>query len=100
MVRALPVAITGEDLGKLSKALLMRYTLQLVRATGENVRNLEMLGLYRVPSKGARQIRHEPSTGRLLVEMGMEAAGAGRVPFVLARRKDDGSVVYCFAEES
>ena len=95
----LPVAVRGEDLGRISKALWMRYTLQMVRATGENIRNLEVLGLYLIPAKGTRQIRHDPATGRLLVTLGPEAVGAARSPFMLARRKTDAEIVCCFVEE-
>ena len=95
----LPVAIMGEDLQKISKALWMRYTLQLVRATGQNIRNLEVLGLYRIPSKGTQQVHHDPATGRLLVTLGPGAADAKRAPFILARQKDDNAVVCCFVEE-
>ncbi len=42
-----PFVFAGEDLGKLPKNLWMRYSLALVKATGENVRNLEVVGLYR-----------------------------------------------------
>jgi hypothetical protein len=99
-VLELPVAVTGEDLGKVSKALWMRYTLQLVRATGENIRNLEVIGLYRIPVKGTRQLHHDPATGRLLVTLGPEASGAARAPFILARRRNDASIVFCFVEEA
>jgi predicted RNA binding protein YcfA (HicA-like mRNA interferase family) len=95
----LPVAVTGEDLQKISKALWMRYTLQLVRSTGQNIRNLEVLGLYRIPCKGTHQVHHDPATGRLLVTLGPEAAEAKRAPFILARQKDDNAVVCCFVEE-
>jgi len=98
-VLALPVAVAGEDLTKVSKALWMRYTLQLVRATGENIRNLDVIGLYRIPTKGTRQLNHDPATGRLLVTLGPEANGAKRALFILARRKTDGSIVFCFVEE-
>ena len=96
----LPVAVVGEDLQKLSKALWMRYTLQLVRSTGQNIRNLEVLGLYLIPVKGTRQVRHDSGTGRLLVTLGPEAASARRAPFILARQKDDHSIVCCFVEGS
>lgn len=95
-----PMAVTGEDLAKVSKTLWMRYTLQLVRATGENIRNLEVLGLYRIPVKGTRQVRHDPATGRLLVSLGPEALGARRAPFILARRRNDAAVVCSFVEEA
>ena len=97
---ALPMAVSPEDLGRLSKAVWMRYTLQLVRSTGQNIRNLEILGLYRIPAKGTRQVRHEPATGRLLVTLAPEAASARRSPFILARQKDDNAVVCCFVEET
>jgi hypothetical protein len=77
----------------------MRYTLKLVRETGENIRNLEVLGLYRIPTRGTRQINHQAATGRLLVSLGPEAVGAPRAPFILARKKDDDSIVCCFVEE-
>ena len=99
-VMGLPLAITGEDLGKISKVLWMRYTLHLVRATGENIRNLEVLGLYRIPVKGTRQVDHDPVTGRLLVTLDADALGARRAPFILARRKTDASIVCSFVEEA
>jgi hypothetical protein len=98
-ILALPVAVAGEDMAKVSKALWMRYTLQLVRATGENIRNLDVVGLYRIPAKGTRQLNHDPATGKLLVTLGPEASGARRSLFILARRKSDASTVYCFLEE-
>jgi len=97
---ALPVAFRGENLERISKALWMRYTLQLVRATGENIRNLEVVGLYRIPTKGTRQVQHDSATDRLLVALGPEAAGAPRAPFLLARRRSDAAIVCCFVEEA
>jgi hypothetical protein len=99
-VLELPVAVVGEDLAKVSKVLWMRYTLQLVRSTGENIRNLDVIGLYRIPAKGTRQLHHDPATGRLLVTLGPEASGAKRSLFILARRKTDASIVFCFVEEA
>jgi hypothetical protein len=96
----LPLAVAGEDLGRLPKALWMRYNLQLVRSTGENIRNLEVTGLYRIPAKGTRQVRQDPATGRLLVTLGPEAAGARLAPFLLARRRTDGAVLCCFVEDA
>jgi hypothetical protein len=97
-VLAMPVAVLGEDLSRVSKALWMRYTLQLVRATGENIRNLDVIGLYRIPTKGTRQLHHDPATGRLMVSLGPEARGAKRALFILARRKTDATIVFCFVE--
>jgi hypothetical protein len=96
----LPVGVAGEDMTKVSKALWMRYTLQLVRATGENIRNLDVIGLYRIPVKGTRELHHDPATGRLMVTLGPEASGARRSLFILARRKSDGSIVFSFVEEA
>jgi hypothetical protein len=96
----LPVAVAGEDLTRISKALWMRYTLQLVRATGENIRNLEVVGLYRIPTKGTRQVHQDPASGRLLVTLGPESRNARRGLFMLARRRSDGSVVCSFVEET
>jgi hypothetical protein len=96
---ALPVAFASEDIPRIPKNLWMRYTLKMVKETGENIRNLEVLGLYRIPSKGTRQVNHQASTGRLLVNLGPEAEGARKAPFILARKKDDGSVVCCFVED-
>ena len=96
---ALPVAFLGENIPRLSKALWMRYTLKLVRETGENIRNLEVLGLYRIPTRGTLQINHQAATGRLLVSLGPESQGAPRAPFILARKKDDASIVCCFVED-
>lgn len=98
-VLGLPIAIAGEDFQKLPKALNMRYTFQLVKATGENIRNLDVLGVYPVPVKGVAALRHDPRTGRILVNLDPEAVGAARGRFILARRKDDRSFVSCFVEE-
>lgn len=95
----LPIAIQGQNVQELPKVQWMRYSLQLVKATGENIRNLEVLGLYRIPSKGVASMRHDAKTGRLMVELSREAAGASRLPFLLARRKDDRTLVSCFLEE-
>lgn len=99
MVMSLPIAIQGQDVQNIPKVQWMRYSLQLVKATGENIRNLDVLGLYRIPAKGVASMRHDAKTGRLLLDLGREAAGASRLPFLLARRKDDRTLVSCFLEE-
>jgi hypothetical protein len=96
---ALPVPVRGEDIQRLPKGLWMRYSLQLVRGTGENVRNLEVLGLFRIPRKGVGELKHDPRLGRILLRLEPAAASAARAPFILARRKDDGALVSCFVEE-
>ena len=96
---ALGTPIQREDIQRLPKGLWMRYSLQLVRATGENVRNLEVLGLFRVPRKGVADLRHDPKRDRLLIRLEKAGLGAPRAPFILARRKDDGAMLSCFVED-
>jgi hypothetical protein len=96
--RAVP--IQGEDIRRLPKGLWMRYSLQLVRGTGENVRNLEVLGLFHIPRKGVADLRHDPRQGRLLLQLEAPAVRAPRAPFILARRKDDGALVSCYLEDA
>lgn len=98
-VLSFPIAIQGRDVQTLPKAQWMRYSLQLVKSTGENIRNLEVLGLYWVPSRGVGGMRHDAKSGRLLLELSREAAGAARSPLLLARRRDDRTLVSCFLEE-
>ena len=95
----LPIAIAGEDFQKLPRALSMRYGFQLVKATGENIRNLDVLGVFSVPIKGVTSLRHDTQTGCILVNLGSEAIGAPRGRFILARKKDDHGFVSCFVEE-
>jgi hypothetical protein len=96
---SLAVPFLGEDIHGLPKGLWMRYSLQLVRGTGVNVRNLEVLGLFRIPRKGVADLRHDPRQGRIFVRLEPAAIKAPRVPFILARRKDDGAMVSCFVED-
>nr|WP_320133173.1 hypothetical protein [uncultured Holophaga sp.] len=98
LAMGLPLAIQGEDPAALPRPVWMRYTLQIVKATGENIRNLDVLGLYRIPVKGVLSLRHDARSGRLVVQLGPEASGGGRSLFVLARRKDDRSIVSCYLE--
>ncbi len=99
VILSLPVPIQGENIQRLPKGLWMRYSLQLVRGTGENVRNLEVLGLFHLPRKGVADLRHDPRQGRILVRLEPAALKVARVPFILARRKDDGVLVSCFVED-
>ena len=95
----LPIAVEGLDLREAPRAIQMRYVMLAVKATGENVRNLELLGRYLIPRKGVRELRHDPRTGRLLVLLGPEATNARKEPLLLARRKDDHSLLTTFLEE-
>jgi len=99
-ILGLPIPIRAEDIQRLPKGLWMRYSLQLVRGTGENVRNLEVLGLFRIPRKGVADLRHDPRQSRILVRLEASAVRAPREPFILARRKDDGALLSCFVEGS
>ena len=99
MALGLPIAFAGQDVQSLPKPLWMRYSLQLVKSTGDNIRNLEVLGLYRIPAKGVAGMRHDAKSGNLMLELTPEAGQAARLPFLLARRKDDRSLVSCFLEE-
>ncbi len=99
-MRALPVPFPAVDTQRLPKGLWMRYSLQMVRRTGENVRNLEVLGLFQVPRKGVQDLRHDARRGRILVKLGAEAAGSPRVPFILVRRRSDGALLSCYLEEA
>lgn len=99
LMLSLAVPIRAEAIHLLPKGLWMRYSLQLVRGTGENVRNLEVLGLFRIPSKGVADLRHDPGQGRILVRLEASGVRAPRSPFILARRKDDGSLVSCYVED-
>lgn len=96
---SLPVAVSGEDLRTAPRPTQMRCSLQIVKATGENVRNLDLLGRYLIPRRGVREVRHDAASGRLLVLLGPEAAGSGKAPLLIARRKDDRSLLTCFTEE-
>jgi len=96
----LPIAVEGLDLREAPRAIQMRYVMLAVKATGENVRNLELLGRYLIPRKGVQELRHDPRTGRLLVLLGPEAARARKDPLLLARRKDDHSLLTTFLEEA
>ena len=96
---SLAVPIQAENIHQLPKGLWMRYSLQLVRGTGENVRNLEVIGLFRIPRKGVADLRHDPSRSRILVRLEPSALRASRAPFILARRKDDGTLVSCYVED-
>lgn len=99
LMLGLPVAIAGEDLRAAPKPVQMRCSLQMVKATGENVRNLDLLGRYLIPSKGVREVSHDGGSGRLLVHLGPEACGAERTLLLIARRRDDRSLLTCFPEE-
>jgi len=98
-VEQLPVAIPGTTWAALPKPLQMRYSLELVKGTGENIRNVEVLGLFTIPDQGVLEMRHDPRSQRLLLKLSGEARGARRRPFLLAKRRTDGALVSCFLEQ-
>ncbi len=92
-----PFSFPSQNVQKLPKALWMRYSLALVKATGENVRNLEVLGLWQLPRKGVSGLRPD-AEGRLWVQLSPEASGAPCAAFMVARKKDDQSLISAFVE--
>lgn len=90
-----PIGIQSENVEKISKALLMRYTIQLVKETRENIRNLEIIGLYSIPKKGVRAIKRDASAGLLRILVGPEAQNSEYNKLMLARKKSDSTIVSC-----
>lgn len=96
----MPVPFRSMDLEALPKGLWMRYSLQLVKGTGENVRNLEVVGMYEgVPRKGVLQVRPDRLGKSLLLLLGPEAVGAPRTRFILARRLSDQALLSCYLDQ-
>ena len=99
LARALrrPISFRGQAFASLPKALQMRYTVQLVKATGENIRDLEVVGLFRVPRKGLGSLRVDPRGG-LLASVDIQGVEAPRDLLLLAKRKADQALLPCFLE--
>jgi hypothetical protein len=97
---AVPIKIKSENLEKLPKALWMRYMLMLVKESGENVKNLEMIGLYQVPKKGVKTLKHDHSNGSLHIVVGSEALTSPYRKILTARRKDNSALVSCTIDEA
>lgn len=93
-----PCRFQGQAFASLPKALQMRYTVQLVKATGENIRDLEVVGLFRVPRKGLGALRLDPRNGGLMATLALEAVGAPKDLLLLAKRKVDQALLPCFLE--
>jgi hypothetical protein len=94
----LPVPFLGESIHRLPKGIWMRYSLELVRRTGENVRNIEVVGLYHIPRKGVTDLRHDPKSNQIFLRLDASALDAPKAAFILAKRKDDGALVSSFVE--
>lgn len=95
-----PMLFQGRDFASLPKGLQMRYSLRLVKETGGNIRELDVLGLFRVPRKGVGSMRVDAHTGRLVAGLTAEACTAARGLLLLARRREDQAILSCFVEES
>lgn len=93
-----PFSFRGQAFGSLPKVLQMRYTVQLVKATGENIRDLEVVGLFRVPRKGMGGLRLDARSGALQAALGPEAMGAPKALLMLAKRRADQALLTCFLE--
>lgn len=93
-----PFSFLGQSFSSLPRALQMRYTVQLVKATGENIRDLEVVGLFRVPRRGLGALRLDPRTGGLLASLTLEAVGTPKDLLLLAKRKADQALLPCFLE--
>lgn len=97
---ARPVALRGEVPEAMGAAWTMRQVLHVVRQSGENARNLELLGCFQVPREGVLGLAHDARIGCLWVQLGPQASRSPRQRLILARRKDDRTLVTCFMEES
>lgn len=93
-----PFSFLGQTFTSLPRALQMRYTVQLVKSTGENIRDLEVVGLFRVPRKGLGGLRLDPRNGGLQATLTAEAVGAPKDLLLLAKRKADQALLPCFLE--
>ena len=96
---SLPIRIKPDDSLLASKALRMRYSLQLVKKTGENIRNLEIIGLFRIPKKGVSSFKHDATTGLLWITAGTEAQKSRSCKLILARRKSDSKILSCILDD-
>jgi hypothetical protein len=91
-VLQIPIPIKSEGIASISKARWMRYTLRLVKETGENVKNLEIIGLYKIPKQGVKKISHNASDGTIHIQVGVESINCNCCVLVLAKRKKDNSM--------
>jgi hypothetical protein len=94
-----PINVRSENIEKTPKPLMMRYMLQLVKDSGENIRNLEIVGIYRIPKKGLQSLKHDSSTGALKITVGPEAQASKYCKLVLANKKNDRAKVSCTFDE-
>lgn len=95
-----PIHVKSEDLEGISRALLMRYGLQLVKETGENIKNLEIIGLYKIPKKGLKSVKHDAASGTLKIIAGADAQNSQNCIVLVARKKSNSAIVSCMLDDS
>jgi hypothetical protein len=95
-----PIRVRSENIDKIPKPLWMRYTFHLLKETGENIRNLEIIGLFSIPKKGVQSLRHDHSTGSLMVTVDQDAQNSDYYKLMLARNKNNSEVVSCILEDT
>ena len=88
-----PISIKSKDLSSVPKSIWMRYTMHLVKETGENVKNLQIIGLYIIPKNGVKSIAHSASDGSLQIRVGPEAADSKHCTLVVAKKKSDNAII-------
>jgi hypothetical protein len=90
---AAPITIKSKDISNVPKAMWMRHTLHLVKETGENVKNIQIIGLYKIPKNGVKKIGHSASSGSVYVHVGADAIDSKRCTLVVARKKSDNTII-------
>jgi hypothetical protein len=95
---SIPIKIRSENIERLPKALWMRYMLMLVKESGENAKNLEIIGLYHIPKNGVKTMKHDHSTGSLHIVVDSDALASTQRKILIARRKDNSALVSCAVE--
>ena len=88
-----PISIKSKDLASVPKAIWMRCTMHLVKETGENVKNLQIVGLYSIPNNGVKSIAHGASNGSVQIQVGAEAINSELCTLVVARKKSDNAII-------
>jgi hypothetical protein len=96
----IPINIRSEDLTKLSKAILMRYTILLLKESNENIKNIEIIGLYRIPKIGVKKMQYNSTNELLQIIAGTDAQKCTeRCKLLLARRKSNATTISCIINE-
>ncbi|MDR2560454.1 MAG: hypothetical protein LBC63_01595 [Holophagales bacterium] len=88
-----PISVKSKDLASVPKSIWMRYTMHLVKETGENVKNLQIIGLYLIPKNGVKSMAHSASDGSIQIRVGAEAANSEQCTLVVARKKSDNAII-------